>query len=352
MVFGQGIVKKLGDSMKIAFDPSSGPILVTGGDGVVAYRVACRLLATGYPTVRVGVKDVSVLANLEESGAEVVTFDWEDMSTYEPALTGIRSVFISMPHTPKWDEQFSSFLELARSLGCGHFVKLSFSHALTSQADTMTNFVNATRKDDPFLRVPLVRMHRECDGKLIKMSLPSSYTILFASHFMSNPAVYQKESILKEHKFYGASAGHGVNYVSPNDCAEVAVRALLAPKEHHRVGYKLTGPSAMKDTEVADLLGQAWATQVSYVDKPLEEYAQENAKDTDWGPAKDVACLEYVKASGIEQKKFVSQDINKICGHPAETFEEYLNHVDFMTPRELPLLSNAPTVSQVVNVDA
>ena len=37
---------------------------------------------------------------------------------------------------------------------------------------------------DPFLSVPLVNMHRECDGMIMKASWLSDYAILFASHFM------------------------------------------------------------------------------------------------------------------------------------------------------------------------
>jgi uncharacterized protein YbjT (DUF2867 family) len=239
-----------------------------------------------------------------------------------------------LPHIRGWNEHFAEFLRVAKRSGVRHFVKLSFYHALASRADTMANFVTATRKEDPFLKVPLVLMHRECDGKIIKIPRPFTYTILFASHFMSNATVYQKDNILQESKFYGASGGHGVNYVSPNDCAEVATRALLFPKDHNRVGYNLTGPCAITDNDIAQVLSDHYHKHVQYVDEPLETYAQD-AKDTDWGPSLDVAYLEYVKASGIEEQlRFVSHDIDRTCGHPAEKFEEYLQHSEFMTPQE------------------
>lgn len=331
MVFGLSTIKNI-------FDPNAGPILVVGGEGVVAYRVASLLVNlpwnTKAPKVRVGTKDMVAVSKLADAGADVVPFQWEDTCTYAPALEGIKAVFITMPHTLNWEAQFGEFLKTAKAAGVRHFVKLSFCHALASQADTMTNFANATRTEDPFLKVPLILMHRECDAKLMKLPNPYTYTILFASHFMSNPTVYQKDHIIKEHKFYGASAGHGVNYVSPNDCAEVAVRALLSPKDHHRVGYTLTGPSALKDDQVAKILAEHYVKDVQYVDQPLTEFAPES---TDWGPALDVAFLEYVKATGIEEN-LMTHDISKTCGHPAESFEDYLEHQDFMTPQELPPL--------------
>jgi hypothetical protein len=53
---------------------------------------------------------------------------------------------------------------------------------------------------------------------------------------MSNVLEYQGKSLKEDQQFYGASAGRGVNYVSPNDVADIAVRAILDPKTHRREG--------------------------------------------------------------------------------------------------------------------
>jgi len=334
----QDAIRKLKERFSIHhYDPSSGPILVTEGHGVVAYRVVARLLAAGYPSVRVGVPDPQSMGDMAEGGASIVEFNWDKEYTFAKALEGVKTVFCVMPHHENWEKQFNSFLDACRVAGVKNFVKLSFYHALTSQAETMRNFATATSADDPFLKVPLVQMHRACDEKLIKSS-SFEYCILFASHFMSNPLVYQTESLRKEGRFIGASAGKGVNYVSPNDVADVAVRALLAPKDHYRVGYTLTGPSAVKDEEVAQLIGQHLNKTVTYVDMPIDKFV-DAAKDTDWGPSTDVIYLEHAKASGAEEQVgFVHKDIERICGHPAETFEEYLLAQDFMSPQELAYL--------------
>ena len=217
-----------------AFSSDVGPILVTAADGVVSYRVAAQLLglpAEHSPKVRLGVpansaEKVSELAKLD--GAEVVDFDWERPETYKAALAGMRGVFISMPHHPDWKDQFDGFLRAARSAGVKNYVKLSFYHALASGADTMSNFGNATRTDDPFLKAPFVLMHRECDSKLMKTPM-IDYALVFATHFMSNPLVYQAKNLKESRKFVGASHGKGVNYCSPNDVAEIVVRYASCP---------------------------------------------------------------------------------------------------------------------------
>ena len=48
------------------------------------------------------------------------------------------------------------------------------------------------------------------------------------------------------------------------------------------------------------------------------------------------AAMEKVKASGAEESAgFVAGDIEKICGHKAESFEDYLLRADMMTPVEM-----------------
>jgi uncharacterized protein YbjT (DUF2867 family) len=329
--------KSFGSSVPKVDQRMKGTILVTGATGVVAYRVAAKLLATGYPSVRIGVPDVAAFQSVlaEARDAELVEFDWDREETYANALKGATSVFIAFPHHEHWEHNFYAFLALAQQAGVNHFVKLSFYHAMAPEPETVHQY-NLNPVEDPFLKVPFIRMHRTCDTKLTRMSVVFNYTLIFASHFMSNAIVYQSDSLRKEHRLMGSSHGKGVNYVSPNDIADVAVRALLAPKEHFRVGYTVTGPSALTDVEVAGLLGERLGAPVSYVDQPLAEFA---SRGTDWGPAQDVAYLEMLKSLGVEEiPSFVSKDVSRVCGRPAETFADYLNEQDLMTPQELSYL--------------
>jgi hypothetical protein len=48
--------------------------------------------------------------------------------------------------------------------------------------------------------------------------------------------------------------------------------------------------------------------------------------------------LERVKSSGYEENGFVSNDVQKHCGHPGETFAEYVENHGSMTPKELAFL--------------
>ena len=116
-------------------------------------------------------------------------------------------------------------------------IKLSMYHLLRSRAENPRRFFGDPEYlvgRDQFHDVPLVHQHALCDGDLILRGLDC--TILFASHLMSNVLKYQGTTLCERKEFYGASGGKKVNYVSPNDVADVAVRTILDPKSHRREG--------------------------------------------------------------------------------------------------------------------
>jgi uncharacterized protein YbjT (DUF2867 family) len=330
-------------------DPEAGKIFITGGTGVIGHRVASRLLNAGYPQIRLG-GNPEHLDEENKLGAEIADFHWEQEETYKTALEGVTSVLVTIPYTRNWHQHFEAFLKACTEAGVKHVVKLSFYHARVP--------------GDRFQDVALVREHGHCDTLLIKTAKPESkpgasiapimgpdmadlgldisrpnfsYTILYASHFMSNPFTFYGHELRREDVkpavFYGAHADRGVNYVSPNDVAEVAVRVLVAPRDHYNKEYTLTGPTHIKDQAVAELIGKYLSKPVMYVDQPLHEFASElkMGGDPKW-MVDDLIALEKIKSTAIEEMPtFPTDDIEKICGHPAETFEEYLQRTDTMT---------------------
>lgn len=174
---------------------------------------------------------------------------------------------------------------------------------------------------DGFHNVPLVHKHALCDGDLV-LQKRFEVTLLFATHLMSNifRCGLERKALGDKHEFYGASAGKGVNYVSPNDVADVAVKAICE-KTHQRQAYTLTGPNPLTDTEVATLLTEQLGTPITYVENPLNFFD------------KDTAALEQVKATGLEEN-FPKGDFKKVVGRDAETFEGYLKATERMTPVE------------------
>jgi uncharacterized protein YbjT (DUF2867 family) len=224
---------------RFTFDPDLGTIFVTSGTGVIGYRVAMSLLEAGHKSVKVGIwkgeREIGpggefaneIAKVLKAAGAEIVDFDFTDPTCYPDVLSGVKTVFCSLPHVEDWNDIFNDFLMKCREMKIEHFVKISFIH-------------NPKYREN----VPFCAFHNTCDDFLAISSKNSriSYTVLAASHLMSTPLLHQGVLLSKDHKYVTASYGVGVNYVSPNDIADAAMVVLLNRKDHRNKIYNLTGP--------------------------------------------------------------------------------------------------------------
>jgi len=337
----EDVVHKVGNALNevsrftigVDFDRSAGTIFITGGRGVIGHRVAKLLLDSGYPTVRLGVKDQDKVSDLNKMGAEIADFSWENDSSYEKALAGVHTVLVTCLHPENWDRHFPLFLEACKKANVRNVVKVSFYYNPVFGDEATEKAYRLMIKE-----VPFVQRHHVCDN-MLKMS-GLSYTILCASHLMSNPLVYQGQNLRKgsEVCFFGASNGRGVNYVSPNDVAEVAVRVLLAPKDHVDQVHKLTGSKTITDKDVSSLLSKYLEKNVTFVDQSLKVFEQEEKMGGDpaWMAA-DRVGLEKIKASGSEELTgYATNDIENMCGRSPQTFEDYLVDTSRMILAEQP----------------
>lgn len=312
---------------KFTFDPTLGTIFVTSGTGVIGFRVAAQLLEAGHKDVRVGIwrgdrqmGPTSDFADecakeLEEKGATVVDFDWNNPADYQTALDQVKTVFCTIPHMKNWQTVFPAFLQAAKDHKIEHFVKISF-----------------LRKGDVAERyrshVPFVQFHGTCDDILEKAKSDSriSYTILCTSHLMSTPLLHQGSQLKEEKKFVTASYGMGVNYVSPNDVADAATAVLLNLKPHRNQVYNLSGPGPIKDSDVAKLLKEYYKEPIEHVQLGYHEYkADVQQRGLPKWFVQDSAEFERMKASGIdEERASYSDSLQALIGRKPETFQHYL----------------------------
>ena len=135
---------------------------------------------------------------------------------------------------------------------------------------------------------------------------------------------------------YGSSHSKNVNYVSPNDVAEVAARVLLYSKPHMFKEYTLTGLQPISDDDVASAISKHTKRPVFYEDLPIDmlEEKEHRGGGPHW-KVRDLVGLERIKKSGKEEDvAFVSHDIEAICKRKPETYSSYLEAKEFMTPLE------------------
>jgi len=199
--------------------------LVLGGTGKTGRRVVERLRARGLP-VRVG----------SRSGEP--PFDWEERSTWAPALDGVGSVYLTYyPDlaVPGAVEAASSFAELAVRSGVPRLALLSGRGE--PEAERAEQAVRDTGAD---------------------------LTILRSTWFMQNFS----EDYMLEHVLSGEirlpTGEVPTPFVDADDIADVAV-AALTEDGHAGQLYELTGPRSLTFAHAAAEIAEATGREVRYV---------------------------------------------------------------------------------------
>ncbi len=206
--------------------------LVIGGTGKTGRRVAERLTAQGAP-VRIG----------SRSGQP--PFDWNDESTWAPALEGVKAVYISYyPDLafPGATETVGSLAKLAASSGAEQLVLLSGRGEEAAEA-----------------------------GEQAVQAAGTGWTIVRCSWFNQNFS----ESFLLDPVLAGdiaIPAGDAVEpFTDADDIADVAAAALLDPKHQGKL-YELTGPRLLSFADVAAELSTVTGRPIKYTPLSADEY--------------------------------------------------------------------------------
>ncbi|MET7936234.1 NmrA family transcriptional regulator [Streptomyces sp. NPDC005322] len=261
---------------------SSQICLVLGGTGKTGRRVADRLIRDGRQ-VRIG------------SRSGETPFDWEDRSTWAPALRGTAAAYIAYyPDVgdPGAAATLGAFAERAVEAGTRRLVLLS------------------ARGEDAAL--PAERA----------VQVPGAeWTLVRASWFCQN----FDEGILRDGVLGGEivfPAGDVKEpFVDADDIAAVAVAALTGDGHAGRV-YDVTGPRLLTFAEAAAEIGRATGRTVRYVPVSVEEYGATLARDG--LPDELVAFLTELFGALLDGRNAqLSDGVRRALGREAREFADY-----------------------------
>jgi uncharacterized protein YbjT (DUF2867 family) len=207
-------------------------ILVIGATGKTGHRVASRLEARGLP-VRRGSRSSST------------PFDWEAPKSWEAALRGVRSAYVTYyPDLafPGAVEKLESFCETARDVGVDHLVLLSGRGE-----------------------------HHARLGEEVVRGSGVDFTIVRAAWFAQNFS----EGYLRDPILAGVLPMPGGDVAEPiidiDDIADVVV-ASLTEEGHKGELYEVTGPRLMSFADMAAQLSQATGREIRHIPISFEEF--------------------------------------------------------------------------------
>jgi NAD(P)H dehydrogenase (quinone) len=272
-------------------------IAVTGSTGLLGGRVARRLAAVGRPQ-RLVVRDASRAPDLP--GAEVAVASYRDGAAAREALRGVRTLFmVSGSENPDRVAEHRSFVDAAAEAGVEHLVYTSFLGAAPDAVFTLGRDHWATEE------------HLRASGLRHTILRDNLY-----ADFL--PFMVGEDGVIR------GPAGTGrLSAVAQDDIADVATAVLTAPDDHAGATYAMTGPEALTLAEIATVVGRGTGRDVRYHPETVEEaYASRASYGApDWQVDAWVSTYTAIAAGEMAA---VSDDIERVTGHPATSLEELL----------------------------
>lgn len=267
---------------------SDSPILVTGATGKTGSRVAANLTQRGFAVRAVSRKSA-------------VRFDWDDATTWQPALQGVRAAYIVHPglgfHGAT--EQVRDFALAAAAAGVKKVV-------LASTPDDGSEFSQAMRAAEQYI----------VNAGLNLTSLRLRWFFQnFSEDFLLQPV---RSGELRLPAGFGKEA-----FVDADDIAEVAVAALTDDRHNGRQ-YDLTGPYLLSFAEVAQEITSGAQHHLSYVPLDPATYVAEQVAQQvpeEWAYSFSV-LYQDIASNKLAQ---VSGDVEAVLGKPPRDFPTFVS---------------------------
>jgi uncharacterized protein YbjT (DUF2867 family) len=256
--------------------------LITGGTGKTGRRIVQRLRARGVP-VRVG----------SRSGEP--PFDWEDPSTWAPALRGASAAYLSyFPDlaVPGARDAVAAVSELAVEQGVRRLVLLS------------------GRGEEEAQRAERAVQDSGAEWTVVRCSWFSQN---FSEGYMVD-AVLAGEIALPV-------GDMGEPFLDVDDIADVATRAL-AEDGHGGEVYELTGPRLLSFADAVDEIAGASGRPLRFVSIPLEDFAAGAAEQ---GLPDDVlGLMTYLFTEVLDGRNAHTNDgVQRALGREPRDFREF-----------------------------
>lgn len=258
--------------------------LVIGGNGKTGRKIVAKLKAQNQ-TVRVGSRN------------GLPAFDWDDSSTWAPALEGMDKVYITFQP----DLAVPGALEKIEAL------------TIQAQKSNIKKLVLLSGKGE--------REAELCEQVVINSGI--NYTIVRASWFSQNfSESFFLDPILAGHVAL-PNADAKIPYVDTDDIADVAVAALMDEKHNGQI-YQLTGTRLLTFKDVVQEIATATNREITFTPITLTAYTsmlEEHGVPKDYIWLIGYLFTEVLSDDSISER---SDDIEKVLARKPKDFSTYV----------------------------
>jgi uncharacterized protein YbjT (DUF2867 family) len=272
-------------------------ILITSASGNAGQEVLRQIGGAGH-RVRAAYQSQKKAA-AAPSGVEAVVMDYNQPETIRAALQDVDRVFLVGPVAANLIELERRATDEMRRSGTLQVVKLS---AMGTRDATFP------------------RQHQESEDYIKSSGL--GYTFLRPNGFMQNMLIYNGGTIRGQSAFYGSQGEGMVSHIDLRDIAAVAVRVLTEDTHLGKV-YTLTGPEALSNSRIAEILSAGLGRAIRYVDLAPEQMMQGllAAGTPEWSANGILDLNELYRRGGAST---VTGDVERILDRKPGTFEQFV----------------------------
>lgn len=277
-----------------------GKIIVTGATGNIGTPLVKALVEMKADFRAVTHSEEKAQA-LRGKGVDAAPADMSSGKGLDKAFEGGRVLFLLTPPFPQMGEAAHGLVSAAKKAGIAHIVKLSGMGADQGS-------------------ISLAKWHRAVEVAIEKSGL--GWTHLRPNSFMQNYLAFHAGAIKGQGMFYAPQGDGAVSYVDTRDIAAVAAVALTNPSAHAGKAYTITGPEALANQRIAQILSEVTGKTVTYVDVP-EGAARDSMLKMgmpDWLVA---ALLELFAINKAGHTSAVTGDIKAVTGRAPRTFADF-----------------------------
>lgn len=271
-------------------------ILITGASGNVGKEVLRQAVAAG-AKVRAAFQSAGKAATAP-SGVELATVDYNQPRTLHAACKGMDKVFLVGPPAQNLVALERKAVDAIKQAGGPQIVKLS---AMGGRAAIYP------------------KQHAESEDYIKSSGVP--YTFLRPNGFMQNLVNYNAPTINTQNAFYGCQGDGKVSHIDVRDVAAVAVKALTQDG-HQGMTYTLTGPRALSNMELAQILSDDLGRDISYVDLPVDQFKQAllAAGLPGWSANALIDLQQLYRSGGASA---VTNDVEQLLRCKPRSFEQF-----------------------------
>lgn len=271
-------------------------ILITGASGNVGQEVLRQIAQTGW-RVRAAFQSADKAA-MAPAGVETVLMNFNQPDTLRSALRDVERVFLVGPVAPSLAELERKATDEIKRSAVRQIVKLS---AMGGRGAIFP------------------RQHEESEDYIKSSGV--GYTFLRPNGFMQNMVSYNGGTIRAQNTFYGCQGEGKVSHIDVRDIGSVAVKILGEDGHLGRV-YTLTGPEALSNPRLAEILSATLGREIRYVDLSPEEMkrAMLAAGMPEW-TVDGVLDLNQLYRAG--KASVVTGEVEHILGRKPISFKQY-----------------------------